>query len=81
MSLRASGKYRCDRCDQDVGNGAVTEAAVVVTLLSDLEETEDLTPITLHFCRIVRDGYPRGCAGRVLSASNTEAYRASKVSA
>lgn len=81
MSYREDGKYRCDRCDQDVGNGAVTEAAIVVTLQSDLEETTDVTPITLHFCRVQRDNFPRGCAGRVLSDSNTEAYRLSRVSA
>jgi hypothetical protein len=37
VSLRPDGTYRCDRCDVDVGNGAVTEAAVI----ADLELVDD----------------------------------------
>lgn len=63
MSLRSDGKYRCDRCGADVGNGAVDQAAIV----SDVDQG---AVRVLHFCRRPREGAPHGCAGRVLSPSN-----------
>lgn len=73
MSLRLDGSYRCDRCDRDVGNGAVTEAAIVVTL-SEPEEDEPAYPITLHLCRVPHEQAPTGCAGHVLSESALKAW-------
>lgn len=68
MSLRPDGTYRCDRCGGDVGNGAVTECAVV-------SDTPDgLTHRVLHFCRQPTRGAPHGCAGRLLSPSNLANY-------
>lgn len=62
MSLRSDGTYRCDRCGADVGNGAVTEAAVV-------SDVEGAAVRVLHFCRRPVKGAPHGCAGRLLSPS------------
>ena len=67
MSLRPDGSYRCDRCGADVGNGAVTEAAIV-------SDVEDGAVRVLHFCRQPRDSAPNGCAGRLLSASMLADY-------
>jgi hypothetical protein len=78
VSLRPDGAYRCDRCGTDVGNGAVTEAAVI----SDLQLVEDLDvharPRTLHLCRKPRRGAPHGCAGYVLGPRVLAAYPTSK---
>lgn len=67
MSLRSDGSYRCDRCGADVGNGAVTEAAIV-------SDVSDGSVRVLHFCRIPVKGAPHGCAGRLLSPSNLADY-------
>lgn len=78
MSLRPDGSYRCDRCDADVGNGAVTEAAVIADL--DLVDDPDVhaRPRTLHLCRKPRKGAPHGCAGHVLGPRSLAAYTATK---
>lgn len=78
MSLRPDGSYRCDRCGSDVGNGAVTEAAVVADL--ELVDDEDVAarPRTLHFCRAPRKKAPHGCAGHILGPRALADYLASK---
>lgn len=68
MSLRPDGTYRCDRCDGELTNGGVHEAAVVSTLLDD-------QLVTLHFCWRPQRGAPHGCASRILSASALAAFR------
>lgn len=74
MSLRTGGAYRCDRCGADVGNGGVTEAAIV----SDLDPDRPGEIRVLHLCRAARDGAPHGCVGNVLGpqtlADWTEAH-------
>lgn len=62
MSLRADGRYRCDRCGADVGNASVQMCAVV----SDLHPDDLARPRVLHLCRKPREGAPHGCAGNVL---------------
>jgi hypothetical protein len=78
VSLRPDGAYRCDRCGTDVGNGAVTECAVV----SDMEVATDdgvaLTPRVLHFCRVPNRGAPEGCAAHVLGHRNLADYHTQK---
>jgi hypothetical protein len=72
--MTPTGKFACDRCDADVGNGGVDRCAIV----------SDLDPVTgavrnLHFCldRVGDDGATvRGCAHRLLSPSMIAAYTA-----
>lgn len=68
MSLRRDGTYRCDRCDTDVGNAAVTECAIATTLTGGLDH------LVLHLCRRPRKGAPHGCAAHVLTAKTLAAY-------
>jgi len=67
VSLRSDGTYRCDHCGTDVGNGAVTEAAIV----SDIEGGGVRV---LHFCRRPRRGAPNGCAGHLLGRAALADY-------
>lgn len=71
MSLRPDGTYRCDRCDTDVGNAAVTECAIVTDL-------DGLEHAVRHLCRKPAKGAPHGCAAHVLSRSALAAYHALK---
>lgn len=74
MSLRADGRYRCDRCGADVGNGGVEQCAVVADL--DPDAVGQLR--TLHLCRDHEDDTGRkvpGCAwSRVLTAKALADY-------
>lgn len=75
MSLRSDGRYRCDRCGADVGNGGIEECTTVVML--DVIESAGImvpTPVTLQFCREPRTGYPNGCTGRVITDANLANY-------
>lgn len=66
MSLRADGKYRCDRSGRELVNGGVQECIIV----TDLDPaTDNTTTRVLHFCR------EDGCAGKVLSARNLADYK------
>lgn len=76
MSRRADGAYRCDRCGLDVGNAAVTECAVVSTVVATADG--GLEHVVLHFCRVDNDGAPEGCAEHLLVPSNLTDYLASK---
>lgn len=58
MSLRKDGRYRCDRCDAELENGGVHEAAVVSDIVPGSGGT--LTRI-LHLCRKNR------CVDKVLT--------------
>lgn len=78
MSLAPDGHHRCDRCDDDLGNGAVSVALVV----SDLDPAHPGMIRNLHFCRtrveVDDDGNRnsrRGCTDIVLSEDNLAAYR------
>lgn len=74
MSLTGNGKYVCDRDGVDVGNGGVLAAVVV----SDLDPDNPGHVRNLHFCRdeVDEDGkvVRKGCANKVLSASNMKHY-------
>lgn len=70
MSLRPDGTYHCDKCGADVGNGGVSEAAVVSTVDAD----DPTQPRVFHLCREPRDGAPRGCEGNVLGPSALANY-------
>lgn len=72
MSLRSTGKYRCDRCDADVGNAGVQECAIV----SDLDPKNPSALRVLHLCRTRREGAPHGCAGNVLGPGTLAAWPA-----
>jgi hypothetical protein len=78
VSLAPDGHHRCDRCDDDLGNGGVAIALVV----SDLDPDRPGMIRNLHFCRTrveVDDKgnrtTRRGCADVVLSDDNLAAYR------
>lgn len=71
MSLRPDGTYRCDRCDAEVGNAAVTECAIV----TDLEDGDHRQ---WHLCRNPTKGRPHGCAGHILGPKTLGAYRRSR---
>ncbi|MGY1773498.1 hypothetical protein [Blastococcus sp. SYSU D00813] len=76
MSRRPDGTYKCDRSGHDVGNAAVTECAIVSTLVLDADGNQQLE--VLHFCRIPNPGAPEGCAEHLLVPSNLADYLASK---
>lgn len=69
MSLRPDGTNRCDRCGVDVGTGGV-DACAVISIYD--EATGGVT--VLHLCREPRDGYPRGCTGKVLGPGTLADY-------
>lgn len=69
MSLRADGKYRCDRCDVELENGGVHEAAVISDVVPGTEMT--ITRI-LHLCRV------NGCVDRVLTKRAIPAWLAAQ---
>lgn len=82
MSLRPDGSYRCDRCDRDVGNGDVQTSATVLTV-ELVDAGGGITapvPVRFDFCTEPRPEFPHGCTGRILTARNLTAYRASKES-
>ena len=67
MSLRENGSYRCDRCDVELENGGVHEAAVI----SDVEPGTEMTQTRiLHLCRA------NGCVEKVLTKRVIAAYLA-----
>lgn len=70
MSLRADGKYRCDRCGADVGNAGVQMCVVISDHLPD----DPTRPRVLHLCREPRDGAPHGCGGNVLGPGTLANY-------
>lgn len=70
MSLRTDGSYRCDRCNVDVGNAAVTECAIITDL--DPDDAGELR--YLHLCRAPRDGAPNGCVGNVFGDATLAAW-------
>ena len=67
-----NGKFECDRCGTDVGNGGI-QMAVVLTYLDE----ELFTPVNMHFCldRIENNKKVHGCKNKILSPSNTAHYR------
>lgn len=67
MSLRDDGKYRCDRCDVELENGGVHEAAVISDVVPGTGMT--ITRI-LHLCRI------NGCCNKVLTKRAIPAWLA-----
>lgn len=72
MSLRQDGAYRCDRCDTELTNGGVTEAAIIST--TDDDGQGGTRAITLHLCRVPAKGRPHGCAGHLLTTRSLAAY-------
>lgn len=62
MSLRDDGKYHCDKCGLDVGNGLAQKATKVVGRHPD-------SPFTLRqrdYCVEPRTGAPFGCTGLLI---------------
>lgn len=74
MSADATGKFWCDRCGEEVGNGSIFRCAVI----SDLDPDDPNTVRNLHICRDVADGEGKitrkGCIPKVLSAANLAHY-------
>ncbi len=63
MSIQADGTHRCDGCGADVGNGAITLAALTADYTSAGEV------VNYEWCRQAREGHPRGCAGTLLAGA------------
>lgn len=73
MSLRSDGTNRCDKCGVDVGSGGVDTGAVVSVYDADAG-----TVLVLHLCREPRDGFPRGCTGKVLGPGTLADYTSTR---
>lgn len=67
-----SGKYECDKCGWDCGNGGVTACLVV----SDITDGGEV--VNHHFCRDEKDDdgkvTHKGCAKKVMSSTNLKHY-------
>lgn len=66
MSLRDDGRYHCDKCGADVGNGDLQSSATAIELDGD---SEIPTPVRFDFCRDREENGKkvRGCASRVFT--------------
>jgi hypothetical protein len=68
MIVDINGGVVCSQCGTDLETGALTVCMVV----SDLGE--DGRVVVHHFCRFPRTGYPRGCAGNIMTPKRLEFY-------
>lgn len=71
--MTEGGKFICDRCGEDCGNGGVIDSLVV----SDIDPDNPGHVRNLHFCRArENDGKTvKGCDSKVLSNSNLKFYK------
>lgn len=76
MSRTPEGDYVCDRDGVNVGNGGVDRALVV----SDRDPDKPGHVRILHFCRDREENGKtiKGCANKVLSATNLKHYKESQ---
>jgi hypothetical protein len=65
MIVDINGNARCDGCGLELG---MSPSPIVALIVNDLNE--DGTVRLRQFCRVERNGAPRGCAGKLMSAGN-----------
>ncbi len=70
MSLRADGKYHCDRCGADLDNGR----AQIATKITGRDPDDPFRLRQLDLCVEEREGAPFGCTGNVMGVESLADY-------